>query len=166
MDPEKNVGFELREVSTRGSEQPKFAHSSVTEFVLPQNIKDPLQTKQAETSQLSTWINNLYDAGLIAAPILLAAKAGLVIAAHHHDKYKSGLVFDPPSPLTTYLIQFNSQVCSLAARSSYTTDVSVVSYAVYHNFHDFNSHIGQTIRTLERTERCKRCKLRAISSKH
>jgi hypothetical protein len=168
MDPEKTVGYELREVSTRGSEPPGYVHSSATEFTLPQAqaAPNPLQFQQTEKSRFTDFINNGYDAALIAAPMALVSKAGLVIAAHHRDKYKSGSVSDPPSKLTTYLIEFNAQVWTLDSIILHPADFCLARHTIHRHLHDYNSHLGQTVCTLERAERGECCKLRAISSKH
>jgi hypothetical protein len=70
----------------------------------------PEEPQNLKSTPLSKWVNNVYDAGILLAPILLITKIGLVFVAHGIDKYTSGLVSSPPSPLTKNLIRFNNQV--------------------------------------------------------
>jgi hypothetical protein len=63
-----------------------------------------------KSSPLSRWIDRIYDTVLCIAPIGLAIKVGLVIRAHHVDKYAGTGVMNPASDLTNNLINFNDQV--------------------------------------------------------
>jgi hypothetical protein len=113
MSQLETQGIPLSEASSlHAPDQPKYIQSSVIELVDPQS--PPPKPQPLAKSRLSEWVNNIYDAALCTAPLLLIMKVGLVFYAHHLDKFKSGIakgaIQDAPSSYTTYLIRFNAQV--------------------------------------------------------
>jgi hypothetical protein len=72
--------------------------------------KLPPRAVPVESGPVTKWINRIYDAALCLAPICLILKTGLVIRAHHVDKYSGTGVMNPASSLTENLVYFNGQV--------------------------------------------------------
>jgi hypothetical protein len=79
--------------------------------VIPAEL--PPRPAPVKSSSVSDWIDRVYDAALCLAPICLIVKTGLVIRAHHVDKYSGTGVMNPASPLTENLVYFNGQVRTL-----------------------------------------------------
>ena len=76
--------------------------------------------------------STVYDAVLLAFPLLLIAKIGLVIAAWHIDRDHKGIDVDLVSTLTMFLIKLNDQLVT-AFTIVFVTIISTLvrRYALY-----------------------------------
>jgi len=107
MTDEKSLRVRIGEIFPRSAPaDSESLHSGVNQHIAPW----PRQPQPLEESRLARSLNTAYDIALCSAPLLLIAKIGLVIYAHHLDKFVPDVISPPPSPYTTYLIRFNSQV--------------------------------------------------------
>jgi hypothetical protein len=139
MDNEKEIGtnetqvkFASLDSTTRTMENEKGINIDVTELTSPSSLDSkpvkasheeslkapwPSQPQPLKEARLSKRVNNIYDVVLCVAPLILLTKVGLVFAAAHIEKRNQlkgsvASVANPASKLTTYLIDFNSQVRS------------------------------------------------------
>jgi hypothetical protein len=112
MGNAKDIRFHVTELSSQISLGSKPIEISRNE---PSQAPWPSHPQPLKETKLSKWVNIVYDVTLCAAPLLLLTKVGLVIRAAHIEKLHQlsgsvATVANPPSKLTTGLIDFNSQV--------------------------------------------------------
>jgi hypothetical protein len=112
MENEKDINISVKEVNYSMKFNPKRVETSQGG---PSSAPWSSQPKQLKETKLTKWVNIVYDVGMCVAPLVLSAKVGLVFIANNMEngntaRGAAASVANPPSKLTTHLVDFNSQV--------------------------------------------------------